>query len=116
MLEKDSLNFCGGPWRSWMPGLPRCRKSRATIPMMRESRKCWRTRRAVAGQLSLFSSALCRANAEAAASGGASAYALAQWINPNNHALDGGRASSAMEKEAVRRWRKCLGGTSMLDT
>ena len=29
------------------------------------------------------------------------AYALAQWINPNNHALDGGRASSAMEMEAV---------------
>jgi glutamate/tyrosine decarboxylase-like PLP-dependent enzyme len=29
------------------------------------------------------------------------AYALAQWINPNNHALDGGRATSAMEKEAV---------------
>jgi tyrosine decarboxylase / aspartate 1-decarboxylase len=29
------------------------------------------------------------------------AYALAQWINPNNHAFDGGRASSAMEKEAV---------------
>jgi len=29
------------------------------------------------------------------------AYALAQWINPNNHALDGGRASSAMEKESV---------------
>jgi glutamate/tyrosine decarboxylase-like PLP-dependent enzyme len=29
------------------------------------------------------------------------AYALAQWINPNNHALDGGRASSAMETEAV---------------
>ncbi len=29
------------------------------------------------------------------------AYALAHWINPNNHALDGGRASSAMEKEAV---------------
>ncbi len=29
------------------------------------------------------------------------AYALAQWINPNNHALDGGRASSVMEKEAV---------------
>jgi len=29
------------------------------------------------------------------------AYALAQWVNPNNHALDGGRASSAMEKEAV---------------
>jgi len=29
------------------------------------------------------------------------AYALAQWINPNNHALDGGRATSSMEKEAV---------------
>ena len=29
------------------------------------------------------------------------AYALATWINPNNHALDGGRASSAMEKAAV---------------
>ena len=29
------------------------------------------------------------------------AYLLAMWINPNNHALDGGRASSAMEKEAV---------------
>lgn len=29
------------------------------------------------------------------------AYSLTQWINPNNHALDGGRASSAMEKEAV---------------
>jgi glutamate/tyrosine decarboxylase-like PLP-dependent enzyme len=26
---------------------------------------------------------------------------LAMWINPNNHALDGGRASSRMEKEAV---------------
>jgi glutamate/tyrosine decarboxylase-like PLP-dependent enzyme len=29
------------------------------------------------------------------------AYTLALWINPNNHALDGGRASSAMETEAV---------------
>jgi tyrosine decarboxylase/aspartate 1-decarboxylase len=29
------------------------------------------------------------------------AYALAMLINPNNHALDGGRASSHMEKEAV---------------
>lgn len=29
------------------------------------------------------------------------AYWLATCINPNNHALDGGRASSAMEKEAV---------------
>jgi tyrosine decarboxylase / aspartate 1-decarboxylase len=29
------------------------------------------------------------------------AYALSLWLNPNNHAIDGGRASSAMEKEAV---------------
>ena len=29
------------------------------------------------------------------------AYALAMQVNPNNHALDGGRASSAMEREAV---------------
>ena len=29
------------------------------------------------------------------------AYALAMTINPNNHARDGGRASSAMEIEAV---------------
>jgi tyrosine decarboxylase/aspartate 1-decarboxylase len=43
------------------------------------------------------------------------AYMLAMWINPNNHALDGGRASSAMEKDAVESialmfgWKKCLG-------
>ena len=29
------------------------------------------------------------------------AYSLAMYVNPNNHALDGGRASSRMEKEAV---------------
>ena len=29
------------------------------------------------------------------------AYMLAMWINPNNHALDGGRASSPLEREAV---------------
>jgi len=29
------------------------------------------------------------------------AYMLSMWINPNNHALDGGRASSKLEKEAV---------------
>src|SRR5215204_5164141 len=29
------------------------------------------------------------------------AYMLSMWINPNNHALDGSRASSPMEKEAV---------------
>ena len=37
------------------------------------------------------------------------AYALAQWINPNNHALDGGRASSAMEKEAVAELARMFG-------
>lgn len=37
------------------------------------------------------------------------AYALAQWINPNNHALDGGRASSAMEKEAVAQLARMFG-------
>lgn len=42
------------------------------------------------------------------------AYALALWINPNNHALDGGRASSAMEKEAVAEIAKMFGwGTHM---
>lgn len=29
------------------------------------------------------------------------AYMLSLWVNPNNHALDGGRASSYLEKEAV---------------
>jgi glutamate/tyrosine decarboxylase-like PLP-dependent enzyme len=29
------------------------------------------------------------------------AYALSLWINPNNHAIDGGRASSTMEKECI---------------
>src|SRR5215831_9478137 len=37
------------------------------------------------------------------------AYALAQWINPNNHALDGGRATSAMEKEAVAAIARMFG-------
>src|SRR5947209_19864136 len=43
------------------------------------------------------------------------AYALAMLINPNNHALDGGRATSAMEKEAVAEiaamfgWKNFLG-------
>jgi len=37
------------------------------------------------------------------------AYALAQYINPNNHALDGGRASSAMEKEAVAQIASMFG-------
>jgi tyrosine decarboxylase/aspartate 1-decarboxylase len=43
------------------------------------------------------------------------AYMLSLWINPNNHAIDGGRASSQMEKEAVAEiakmfgWKKHLG-------
>jgi tyrosine decarboxylase / aspartate 1-decarboxylase len=37
------------------------------------------------------------------------AYALALWINPNNHALDGGRASSRMEKEAVADLARMVG-------
>src|SRR5205814_1388149 len=37
------------------------------------------------------------------------AYAMATWINPNNHALDGGRASSAMEKEAVAEIARMVG-------
>jgi glutamate/tyrosine decarboxylase-like PLP-dependent enzyme len=37
------------------------------------------------------------------------AYALAMEINPNNHALDGGRASSAMEKEAVAKLARMVG-------
>jgi tyrosine decarboxylase / aspartate 1-decarboxylase len=43
------------------------------------------------------------------------AYSLAMYINPNNHALDGGRATSALEKEAVAEiaamfgWHEFLG-------
>src|SRR5205809_1683697 len=37
------------------------------------------------------------------------AYMLALWLNPNNHALDGGRASSAMEKEAVAALARMFG-------
>jgi tyrosine decarboxylase / aspartate 1-decarboxylase len=43
------------------------------------------------------------------------AYAMAMRLNPNNHALDGGRASSRMEVETVREiagmfgWSKFLG-------
>jgi len=43
------------------------------------------------------------------------AYAMSLWVNPNNHALDGGRASSAMEKECIVElgnmfgWRDPLG-------
>ena len=42
------------------------------------------------------------------------AYALAMAINPNNHALDGGRASSRMEVEAVREIARMFGWTDHL--
>lgn len=42
------------------------------------------------------------------------AYALAQHVNPNNHALDGGRASSAMEKEAVAEIARMYGWSAHL--
>ncbi len=37
------------------------------------------------------------------------AYMLSLWINPNNHALDGGRSSSVMEKEAVGEIARMFG-------
>lgn len=42
------------------------------------------------------------------------AYALSTWINPNNHALDGGKASSAMEKEAVAELARMFGWSDYL--
>jgi glutamate/tyrosine decarboxylase-like PLP-dependent enzyme len=42
------------------------------------------------------------------------AYMLAMWINPNNHALDGGKASSQMEKEAVAGIARMFGWDSFL--
>ena len=42
------------------------------------------------------------------------AYAMAMRVNPNNHALDGGRASSRMEVEAVRAIAAMFGWTEYL--
>src|ERR1039458_641892 len=42
------------------------------------------------------------------------AYALAMNLNPNNHARDGGRASSEMEIEAVREIAGIFGWTEFL--
>lgn len=42
------------------------------------------------------------------------AYMLAMWINPNNHALDGGKASSQMEKEAVAGIARMFGWETFL--
>jgi tyrosine decarboxylase/aspartate 1-decarboxylase len=37
------------------------------------------------------------------------AYAMSLWVNPNNHALDGGSASSALEKECIVQLGKMYG-------
>lgn len=42
------------------------------------------------------------------------AYTLAMCLNPNNHAHDGGRASSAMEREAVQELARMLGWPTAL--
>ena len=42
------------------------------------------------------------------------AYMLAMWINPNNHAMDGSKASSPMEKEVVADLAKMFGFSSHL--
>jgi tyrosine decarboxylase / aspartate 1-decarboxylase len=42
------------------------------------------------------------------------AYTLAMTLNPNNHALDGGRATSAMEKQAVAQIAAMFGWTKFL--
>ena len=42
------------------------------------------------------------------------AYMLSLWINPNNHALDGGLASSNFEKEAVTEIAKLFGWETFL--
>ncbi len=42
------------------------------------------------------------------------AYTLAMCINPNNHALDGGRASSEMEKDAIHKIAAMVGWDNAL--
>ena len=42
------------------------------------------------------------------------AYALSMWLNPNNHALDGGRMSSAMEKECGAEIARMFGWETFL--
>lgn len=42
------------------------------------------------------------------------AYMLSLWINPNNHALEGGRASSGLEREAVAEIATMVGWTKHL--
>jgi len=42
------------------------------------------------------------------------AYAMSLWVNPNNHALDGGRASSAMEQECIVELGRLFGWNAPL--
>lgn len=42
------------------------------------------------------------------------AYMMAMWINPNNHAMDGSKASSPMEKEVVEDLAKMFGWSEHL--
>lgn len=42
------------------------------------------------------------------------AYAMSLWVNPNNHALDGGKASSALEKECIIELGRMYGWESPL--
>ena len=42
------------------------------------------------------------------------AYSLAMFVNPNNHALDGGKATSAMEKEAGAQIASIFGWQTFL--
>lgn len=37
------------------------------------------------------------------------AYSLAMWVNPNNHAIDGGRESTKMEKEVIHKIAQLVG-------
>ncbi len=42
------------------------------------------------------------------------AYAMSLWLNPNNHALDGGIASSAMERECIAALGSMFGWDDLL--
>ncbi len=42
------------------------------------------------------------------------AYAMSLWLNPNNHALDGGIASSAMERECISALGSMFGWDDLL--
>jgi len=42
------------------------------------------------------------------------AYALTMWINPNNHAMEGGKATSPLEKEAVAEIAAMFGWSEFL--